>query len=138
MALLLRNLRVVEGPGPPRLRDGMPGPLVKGLPQELRRGPTEMNPLALAAALLHRRDATEGLQFAGTGKALPLGASAAINRGSMAAPAPGKEATNCNYGCTAAVAAISRSKAAMCVRSTLISSSNARTIASPESTTAAS
>src|SRR5260370_33520333 len=73
MLLMVGDWGVVVGLGPPRLSDGMPGPLVKGLPHKLGTGPAEVNPLALAATPPYRCNPAGGLQLAGAAKTLPLG-----------------------------------------------------------------
>src|SRR5260370_26636061 len=106
----------------------MPGPLVKGLPQELGTGPAEMNPLALAAAPLHRRNATEGLQFAGAVEALPLRAQRRDQSGlqGRASSRQGSHYRQLRVHRRDRRDLPVQGKAAMWVRSTLMRSSSAR------------
>src|SRR5215470_6225224 len=57
---------------PHRLRDGVPRPFVKTLPQKLGTGPAKVHPLLFPALLHHRRNPCVRLHFPGTAIALPL------------------------------------------------------------------
>src|SRR5215813_886826 len=57
---------------PHRLRDGVPRPFVKTLPQKLGTGPAKMHPLLFPALLYHRRNPRVRLHFPGATIALAL------------------------------------------------------------------
>ena len=68
------DLLAVIGPGPLGLGDGMAGPFVERLPEELRASPAHVDPLAVAAGLRHRSDPAEVLDLAGIGESVAVGA----------------------------------------------------------------
>ena len=74
VAVPLGELLAGIGTGLLGLWDGVAGPFVERLPEELRASPPHVDPLAVAAGLRHRSDPAEVLDLAGIGESVALGA----------------------------------------------------------------